>query len=273
MNDNNLFVDYSNPIPIFHEIYFDREKNPFGLTSAKRVECCKSLRCEKIEFIPHSHSTHLETDCHINLFQTPAELDFNLSRPLMTKIITFGEDLKTRKWDEMVEFLIFKKIRPKMESDFEGIPIDFLQRAARLHPKAFVFGVNEPSFDPEIDGGKMRAHKEVFSSRDSRYIIEALNLDLVPSDSSKYYYCFLNIFRYGKSDAYPCSPILYERNIPVESEICDKIMVLSDSCIFCKIIRGVIPSFKIYENNLTFAFLDINPLSEGHIVSKILTMT
>ena len=35
-------------------------------------------------------------------------------------------------------------------------------------------------------------------------------------------------------------------------------------CIFCKIIAGEIPSFKIYEDDDTFAFMDINPANEGH---------
>ncbi|MFT3927930.1 MAG: HIT family protein [Myxococcales bacterium] len=34
--------------------------------------------------------------------------------------------------------------------------------------------------------------------------------------------------------------------------------------IFSKILRGEIPSHKIYEDDLVFAFLDINPLSHGH---------
>jgi histidine triad (HIT) family protein len=34
--------------------------------------------------------------------------------------------------------------------------------------------------------------------------------------------------------------------------------------IFSKIITGEIPSFKIAENEFFFAFLDINPLVEGH---------
>lgn len=34
--------------------------------------------------------------------------------------------------------------------------------------------------------------------------------------------------------------------------------------IFSKIIRGEIPSYKIAENDNYFAFLDINPLAEGH---------
>lgn len=34
--------------------------------------------------------------------------------------------------------------------------------------------------------------------------------------------------------------------------------------IFSKIIAGEIPSYKVAENEYCFAFLDINPLTEGH---------
>lgn len=37
-----------------------------------------------------------------------------------------------------------------------------------------------------------------------------------------------------------------------------------EDCIFCKITKGEIPSYKVYEDDKVFAFLDINPLSEGH---------
>ena len=37
-----------------------------------------------------------------------------------------------------------------------------------------------------------------------------------------------------------------------------------EDCIFCKIVRGEIPSFKVYENEQVFAFEDINPISLGH---------
>jgi histidine triad (HIT) family protein len=37
-----------------------------------------------------------------------------------------------------------------------------------------------------------------------------------------------------------------------------------EDCIFCKIIKGEIPSFTIYEDEKVFAFEDINPISEGH---------
>lgn len=41
--------------------------------------------------------------------------------------------------------------------------------------------------------------------------------------------------------------------------------------IFSKIINGEIPSYKIAENDKFFAFLDINPLVEGHtlVIPKI----
>ncbi|KAM6496793.1 HIT-like domain containing protein [Amanita muscaria] len=37
-----------------------------------------------------------------------------------------------------------------------------------------------------------------------------------------------------------------------------------EKCIFCLIIKGTIPSFKVHETDHTLAFLDINPVSEGH---------
>merc|ERR1712113_24927 len=39
---------------------------------------------------------------------------------------------------------------------------------------------------------------------------------------------------------------------------------MAANCIFCRIIKGEIPSMKLYESDKTFAFLDINPLSKGH---------
>jgi len=37
-----------------------------------------------------------------------------------------------------------------------------------------------------------------------------------------------------------------------------------EDCMFCKIIRGEIPCFKVYEDERVLAFEDINPISEGH---------
>ncbi len=41
--------------------------------------------------------------------------------------------------------------------------------------------------------------------------------------------------------------------------------------IFTKIIKGEIPSYKVFEDDLTYAFLDINPVEPGHtlIVPKV----
>ncbi|MBW2250584.1 MAG: HIT family protein [Deltaproteobacteria bacterium] len=37
-----------------------------------------------------------------------------------------------------------------------------------------------------------------------------------------------------------------------------------EDCIFCKIVKGDIPCFKIYEDDRVLAFEDVNPISEGH---------
>lgn len=39
---------------------------------------------------------------------------------------------------------------------------------------------------------------------------------------------------------------------------------MSADCVFCKIRDGAIPSKKIYEDDATLAFMDINPLNTGH---------
>ena len=39
---------------------------------------------------------------------------------------------------------------------------------------------------------------------------------------------------------------------------------MSTDCVFCKIRDGQIPSAKVYEDEKTFAIMDINPLNPGH---------
>ena len=39
---------------------------------------------------------------------------------------------------------------------------------------------------------------------------------------------------------------------------------MKNNCVFCAIAEGEIPSFKVYEDDLVLAYLDINPFSEGH---------
>jgi histidine triad (HIT) family protein len=40
----------------------------------------------------------------------------------------------------------------------------------------------------------------------------------------------------------------------------------SAECIFCQIVAKKIPCFKIYEDERSLAFADINPLADGHIL-------
>lgn len=39
-----------------------------------------------------------------------------------------------------------------------------------------------------------------------------------------------------------------------------------DDCLFCKIIKGEIPSTKVYEDDFVYAFLDIAPQAPFHAV-------
>ncbi len=39
---------------------------------------------------------------------------------------------------------------------------------------------------------------------------------------------------------------------------------MKNDCIFCAIAAGEIPAFKIYEDELALAYLDINPFTKGH---------
>lgn len=39
-----------------------------------------------------------------------------------------------------------------------------------------------------------------------------------------------------------------------------------EDCLFCKIITGEIPSNKVYEDEFTFAFRDINPVAPIHVL-------
>ncbi len=41
-------------------------------------------------------------------------------------------------------------------------------------------------------------------------------------------------------------------------------VIRMEDCIFCKIVKGEIPSYKIYEDDGVLAFLDIMPFEKGH---------
>ena len=46
---------------------------------------------------------------------------------------------------------------------------------------------------------------------------------------------------------------------------------MKNNCIFCAIADGEIPSFKIYEDEESIAYLDINPFTKGHalVIPKV----
>ena len=39
-----------------------------------------------------------------------------------------------------------------------------------------------------------------------------------------------------------------------------------EDCLFCKIIKGEIPSTKVYEDEYVYAFRDINPIAPVHVI-------
>jgi len=41
-------------------------------------------------------------------------------------------------------------------------------------------------------------------------------------------------------------------------------MITDPDCIFCKIVAGEIPCFRLCEDEATLAFMDINPVNPGH---------
>ena len=38
-------------------------------------------------------------------------------------------------------------------------------------------------------------------------------------------------------------------------------------CVFCKIVRGELPSMKLFEDERTLCFMDINPATRGHCLA------
>ncbi len=46
-------------------------------------------------------------------------------------------------------------------------------------------------------------------------------------------------------------------------------MQTDDACIFCKIIAGEVPCFKLHEDDATIAFMDVNPANPGHALAVV----
>ena len=41
---------------------------------------------------------------------------------------------------------------------------------------------------------------------------------------------------------------------------------MKSNCVFCAIAAGEIPCFKVYEDEVVLAYLDINPFTKGHVL-------
>lgn len=41
---------------------------------------------------------------------------------------------------------------------------------------------------------------------------------------------------------------------------------MSDECLFCGIVAGDVPSVRVAEDDDTYAFMDINPAADGHLL-------
>lgn len=41
---------------------------------------------------------------------------------------------------------------------------------------------------------------------------------------------------------------------------------MSDSCLFCRIVDGSVPATRVYEDETSIAFLDLYPVTPGHVL-------
>lgn len=41
---------------------------------------------------------------------------------------------------------------------------------------------------------------------------------------------------------------------------------MEETCIFCKIVKGEMPSYKVYEDKFFLAFMDVFPRAKGHVL-------
>jgi histidine triad (HIT) family protein len=46
----------------------------------------------------------------------------------------------------------------------------------------------------------------------------------------------------------------------------ERMNTTADDCVFCRIVRGEIPSSKVYEDDEILAFRDINPVAQVHFM-------
>lgn len=224
--------------------------------------------CDMIRFCPHASGTHMETEAHIQQEGRKPLSYLKDIPPLMLAFVLDGIDLAS--FHSQAEAIIirtgaFLSLRESNSYDFTGTnppylsPDNISSLGKRFLSAKFIL-IDAPSMDPESDGGQLLAHKAFFSLfPNATGIIELCN---IPEGIHGLYALSLNPAAFD-SDATPCAPILYPL-MPCTQEVQPQSTTMSESCIFCKIIKGAIPCHKILETPTVLAFLDINPLASGH---------
>ena len=251
-------------IPIFHSPNYNNEATTFFDLQAPKKKRFFELKkdgtgcvCEGFEIIPHVHGTHIENASHV--YDMKVNMPTWLCLPLSTMVVDSVDEFIGTNTE--VQFLILR-----IKNDGNGNDSSNIPNILASFPSVVLLGTQEPSFDPINDGGLLAFHRAYFKAKPNNFLVELLNLEDARIKCNIQYTCLLNPYFIGDTDAIPCNPVLLLEPGPLSIPQPTS-MALSDNCLFCKIIRGVIPSFKVYETSHTFAFMDINPLSEGHIVS------
>lgn len=191
-------------IPIFRTPTWNGSERVFGLGGPKKTSLSfTGCKCDEVRFIPHAHGTHIEGRGHIK--RDFGAFPLSLAEPKQTIIIN---DLTKVEACEYVEIVIVHKKEPKM-SGFCGLDKDYLPRLLQCFPRLCILGINEPSFDPKVDEGRLEFHKTFFDLLPDGFLIELLDLTDDRIECNYIYECRLNPYFITDTDAIPCCPILY----------------------------------------------------------------
>jgi len=164
----------------------------------------RGCQCQEITIIPHAHGTHVESQAHTD--GIAVDFPMRINAPLLAKVVTFVHD-NLSALDADVQFLVFKKKSPRMKG-FAGLDPDLVEAIRSVYPAVFILGIDEPSFDPEHDGGELKFHRRWFQNSGS-FLVELLDLTNISDSNNYYHYCLMNAVLWAGTDAIPASPILY----------------------------------------------------------------
>jgi len=120
-------------------------------------------------------------------------------------------------------------------------------------------------FQRALDNGadvQASIHKSMEKHTD--YLVKKYNIDFEPKElkTENDNWTRLMDQRVGVDDIFDIEKLEEFIDKFTDTKIEDRIT--ETNCIFCRIVRGEIPSNKVYEDEYTLAFFDINPASEYH---------